>query len=56
MISEQRVDLSRLPFAATAMYHVLFVPLIVLHTGRAYRVMRGKVTAAYIRENEHGAY
>ena len=27
MISEQLVDLSRLQFAATAMYHFLFVPL-----------------------------
>jgi cytochrome d ubiquinol oxidase subunit II len=35
---------------------VLFMPLIVLYTSWAYRVMRGKVTAAYIRENEHGAY
>lgn len=29
MISEQLVDLSRLQFAATAMYHFLFVPLTV---------------------------
>ncbi len=35
---------------------VVFMPLIVLYTSWAYRVMRGKVTAAYIRENEHGAY
>jgi len=35
---------------------VIFMPLIVLYTGWAYSVMRGKVTAAYIRENEHGAY
>ena len=35
---------------------VIFMPLIVLYTSWAYRVMRGKVTAAYIRENEHGAY
>ncbi|HEY9095290.1 MAG TPA: cytochrome d ubiquinol oxidase subunit II [Hydrogenophaga sp.] len=35
---------------------VIFMPLIVLYTAWAYRVMRGKVTAAYIRENEHGAY
>ena len=35
---------------------VLFMPLIVVYTSWAYRVMRGKVTAAYIRENEHGAY
>ena len=35
---------------------LIFMPLIVLYTSWAYRVMRGKVTAAYIRENEHGAY
>jgi cytochrome d ubiquinol oxidase subunit II len=35
---------------------MLFMPLIVLYTSWAYSVMRGKVTAAYIRENEHGAY
>ena len=29
MISEQLVDLSRLQFAATAMYHFLFVPLTI---------------------------
>ncbi|MFC7411254.1 hypothetical protein [Hydrogenophaga atypica] len=52
MISDQLVDLSRLQFAAT----LIFMPLIVLYTSWAYRVMRGKVTAAYIRENEHGAY
>ena len=35
---------------------LIFMPLIVLYTSWAYRVMRGKVTAAYIRENEHAAY
>lgn len=35
---------------------VILIPLIVLYTSWAYRVMRGKVTAAYIRENEHAAY
>ena len=35
---------------------MIFMPLIVVYTAWAYRVMRGKVTAAYIRENEHGAY
>lgn len=35
---------------------LIFMPLIVIYTSWAYRVMRGKVTAAYIRENEHGAY
>lgn len=35
---------------------VLFMPLIVLYTGWAYRVMRGKVTVEQIRANEHTAY
>jgi len=35
---------------------LIFLPLVVIYTGWAYRVMRGKVTAAYIRENEHSAY
>jgi cytochrome d ubiquinol oxidase subunit II len=35
---------------------LILIPLIVLYTGWAYRVMAGKVTAASIRENEHQAY
>ena len=35
---------------------VIFVPLIVMYTSWAYSVMRGKVTLAYIRENDHSAY
>ena len=35
---------------------VIFMPLIVMYTSWAYRVMRGKVTEAYIRENDHAAY
>lgn len=35
---------------------VLLMPLIIVYTSWAYRVMRGKVTAAHIRENEHVAY
>jgi cytochrome d ubiquinol oxidase subunit II len=35
---------------------LIFMPLIVLYTAWAYRVMRGKVTLAYVKENEHGAY
>ncbi len=39
------------------LYAVVFlVPLIVFYTGWAYSVMRGKVTAAYIRENDHTLY
>lgn len=35
---------------------VIFMPLIIFYTSWAYRVMRGKVTAAYIKEHEHAAY
>lgn len=35
---------------------VIFMPIIVLYTSWAYRVMRGKVTEQYVRDNEHAAY
>ncbi|MEJ7138280.1 cytochrome d ubiquinol oxidase subunit II [Amphibiibacter pelophylacis] len=35
---------------------VIFVPIILIYTSWAYAVMRGKVTAAYIRENQHTVY
>jgi cytochrome d ubiquinol oxidase subunit II len=35
---------------------LIFMPIIIVYTSWAYRVMRGKVTAAYIRENDHAAY
>lgn len=35
---------------------VIFLPIILLYTAWAYRIMRGKVTAAYLRENEANAY
>lgn len=35
---------------------LIFMPLIIIYTGWAYKVMAGKVTAAYIRENDHAAY
>jgi cytochrome d ubiquinol oxidase subunit II len=35
---------------------VIFMPLIVVYTSWAYCVMRGKVTEAHIRANEHSAY
>ena len=35
---------------------LVFMPLIVLYTSWAYRVMRGKVTLEQIRANEHTAY
>jgi cytochrome d ubiquinol oxidase subunit II len=35
---------------------VVFMPLIVFYTAWAYRVMSGKVTADYVRRNDHAAY
>jgi cytochrome d ubiquinol oxidase subunit II len=35
---------------------VVFMPLIIFYTRWAYGVMAGKVTAAYIHENEHTTY
>jgi cytochrome d ubiquinol oxidase subunit II len=47
---------SRLTLGLMLGVTLIFMPLIVLYTSWAYRVMRGKVTAAYVAENEHGAY
>jgi len=35
---------------------LVFMPLIIAYTSWAYKVMSGKVTAAYVRENDHTAY
>lgn len=35
---------------------VILLPIIIIYTGWVFRVMRGKVTLAHIRENEHSAY
>ena len=35
---------------------IIFMPIIIIYTSWAYQVMAGKVTTAYIRENEHAAY
>jgi cytochrome d ubiquinol oxidase subunit II len=35
---------------------MILMPLIVVYTSWAYRVMRGKVTEQYVRDNEHAAY
>jgi cytochrome d ubiquinol oxidase subunit II len=35
---------------------LIFTPIIVLYTGWAYRVMRGKVMVEHIHANEHSAY
>ncbi len=35
---------------------LFFVPLIVVYTSWVYRVMRGKVTTAHVRQGEHSLY
>ena len=35
---------------------VIFLPIVILYTGWVYRVMRGKIDATHIRDNEHTAY
>ena len=35
---------------------ILIMPVVVAYTGWAFNVMRGKVTAEYVRENDHSAY
>ncbi|PQV45876.1 cytochrome d ubiquinol oxidase subunit II [Paraburkholderia sp. BL21I4N1] len=35
---------------------VIFLPLILIYTSWVYRVMRGKVTAAALEENQHSMY
>ena len=35
---------------------LIFLPLVLLYTGWAYRVMRGKVTPQFISENSHHLY
>ena len=35
---------------------LIFMPIIITYTSWAYKVMSGKVTAAYVRENSHSAY
>lgn len=35
---------------------LVFLPLIIVYTGWVFRVLRGKVTAAYVRENDHSLY
>ncbi|MBU6257658.1 MAG: cytochrome d ubiquinol oxidase subunit II [Burkholderiales bacterium] len=47
---------SRLTLSLMFWATLIFMPLIVFYTSWAYRVMRGKVTLAQIRANEHSAY
>jgi cytochrome bd ubiquinol oxidase subunit II len=35
---------------------LLFMPIIIFYTSWAYHVMRGKVTVAHIKANDHSAY
>ena len=35
---------------------VLLLPVVLIYTSWAYAIMRGKVTNAYIKENEHTLY
>ncbi len=35
---------------------VVMLPIVVMYTSWVYSIMRGKVTAAHIRENEHESY
>ncbi len=35
---------------------LIFVPIILAYTSWVFHVLRGKVTEAYIRENDHGTY
>ena len=35
---------------------IIFTPIILIYTSWCYRVMRGKVTVAHIRANEHSVY
>lgn len=35
---------------------IIFMPLIVIYTGWAYKVMSGKVTSEYIEKNSHTVY
>ena len=47
---------SRLSLSIMLYATVILMPLVIVYTRWAYKVMSGKVTAAYIRENEHAAY
>lgn len=47
---------SHLTLSVMLVATLIFMPIIILYTRWAYSVMRGKVTAAYIRENDHSAY
>jgi cytochrome d ubiquinol oxidase subunit II len=35
---------------------LFFLPIVIAYTGWVYRVLKGKVTVAKIREDQHSAY
>jgi cytochrome d ubiquinol oxidase subunit II len=47
---------SRLTLEIMLIAVIIFLPLILLYTSWVYRVMRGKVTAAALKENHHSMY
>ncbi len=47
---------SELTLTVMLVVALIFVPIILVYTRWAYSVMRGKVTADYIRENNHTLY
>ena len=47
---------SHLTLAIMFWVTVVFMPLIVIYTSWAYKVMSGKVTTAFIRGNDHATY
>ena len=47
---------SRLTLEIMLIAVIVFLPIILLYTSWVYRVMRGKVTAAALKENHHSMY
>ncbi|QWT45510.1 cytochrome d ubiquinol oxidase subunit II [Azospira inquinata] len=47
---------SRLSLGVMLGATVIFMPLIIIYTSWAYKVMAGKVTLSFIRNNDHSAY
>ena len=44
------------PLLAALCVVVIFLPLVVAYTSWAYRVMRGKLTPAFIENNSKSVY
>jgi cytochrome d ubiquinol oxidase subunit II len=47
---------SRLTLEIMLFAVIIFLPIILLYTSWVYRVLRGKVTAAALKENHHTMY